>query len=104
MGLPFPGMDLYIEACHFWEDFHYNVVLEIKGVLASRLPDRFVVRAGERAYVVMSPFNRPLPPIDFPLLDPDPDIALDLQPLMERIYGRSRYERDIDYSQPISRR
>jgi hypothetical protein len=46
-------------------------------------------------------FTRPLPRIDIPLLAPDPDIALDLQPLIEKIYRRSRYERDIDYTQPI---
>jgi len=243
-------MDPYIEACHLWEDFHHDLILEIKGALAPHLPDRYVVRSGERAYVVMSPpggearehrlwsdvsvattsaaptttvaasppatslasdgeaapisiqamveteyrevfveirlpppakklvtcievlspsnkcagtkgwrlynrkrraylagqahfveidllrggrrlrmagnwpdspyyllvcrkneaplckvwpafFHRPLPPIGIPLLAPDPDIALDLQPLVEKIYSRSRYERDIDYSQPI---
>jgi len=243
-------MDPYIEACHLWEDFHQDLIMETKGVLASHLPDRYVVRAGERAYVVMSRagkeprehrfwpdisvaspsaaptaavasslpatsltsdgetapisisafveteyreifleirqpppakelvtcievlspsnkrtgtkgwrhytrkrraylagkshfveidllrggrrlpmaddwplspyyllvcrkneaplckvwpafFNRPLPRIEIPLLPPDPDITLDLQPLIEKIYSRSRYERDIDYSQPI---
>jgi hypothetical protein len=38
-----------------------------------------------------------LPPIPIPLLAPDPDISLDLQPLVEAIYSRSRYDRDIDY-------
>jgi hypothetical protein len=47
-------MDAYIEACHLWEDFHHDLILEIKGVLASHAPDRYVVRTGERAYVVMS--------------------------------------------------
>ncbi len=46
-------------------------------------------------------FHRPLPPIGIPLLAPDPDIALDLQPLVANVYSRSRYDRDIDYSQPI---
>jgi len=243
-------MDPYIEAFQLWEDFHYNLILEANVVLASQLPDRYVVRVGERAYIVTSPpgkeprehrfwadvsvaatstaptatvaasrpatsltsdgetapismsafveteyreifleirqpppakklvtcieilspsnkrpgtkgwrlynrkrraylagqahfveidllrggrrlrmagnwpgspyyllvcrkneapickvwpafFSRPLPPIGIPLLAPDPDIALDLQPLAEKIYSRSRYERDIDYSQPI---
>ena len=250
MASPFPGMDPFIEACNLWEDFHYNLISEINVSLASQLPDRYVVRMGERAYIVMSPperevgehsfysdlfvastsgaqtataaadlhtnplasdgeaapisiqalveteyreifleirqpppakklvtcievlspsnkrpgtkgwrlynrkrraylaghahfveidllrggrrlrmagewpaspyyllvcrrneaptckvwpafFNRPLPTIKIPLLAPDPDLALDLQPLVEKIYIRSRYDRDIDYHQPI---
>jgi hypothetical protein len=250
MGSPFPGMDPYIEARNLWEDFHYNLILETDVILSSQLPDRYVVRVGERGYIVTSPpgeeprehrfwpdisvastsvgptatvatsqpaaspasdgesgpimisafveteyrevfleirlpppakrlvarieilspsnkrpgtkgwrlFNRkrqaylagqahyveidllrggrrlrmaedwpdspyyllvcrkneaplckvwpafsdrPLPRIDIPLLAPDPDIALELQPLIEKIYSRSRYERDIDYRQPI---
>src|SRR5262249_49213270 len=46
-------------------------------------------------------FTRPLPLIRIPLLPPDPDISLDLQPMVEAIYARSRYERDIDYRQPL---
>jgi hypothetical protein len=46
-------------------------------------------------------FERPLPRINVPLLAPDPDITLDIQPLIAQIYSRSRYDRDIDYSQPI---
>jgi hypothetical protein len=250
MRSPFPGMDPYIEACHLWEDFHHDLTLEIKSVLAPLLPPRYVVRAGERTYLVMSTpegetqphrswsdvtvastpvppppasgaspsvattawegeetpvavpalveaeyrevfleirqppptkkvvacieilspsnkrprtrgwrlyhrkrraylagqahfveidllrggrrmpmagpwpegpyyllvcrqneaplckvwsasFNRPLPTIPIPLLPPDSDIPLSLQPLLERIYSRSRYDRDIDYCQPL---
>jgi hypothetical protein len=54
MRSPFLGMDPYIEACHLWEDFHHDLILEIKSVLAPLLPARYVVRAGERAYLVMS--------------------------------------------------
>ena len=251
MRSPFPGMDPYIEASHLWEDFHHDLISEIKGSLASRLPDRYVVRAGERSYValvesgddeekhaflpdvtvatrpgsakparkskrtsaapaaqgeagpvrmralvtteyreafleirqvdpehkvvtgieVVSPsnkrpgtkgwrlyyrkrraflsghaanfveidlvrrgrrlpmasawpdspyyllvcrkreaprcsvwpafFDQPLPPIPIPLAPPDPDITLSLQPLMEAVYARSHYDRDIDYRRPL---
>jgi hypothetical protein len=243
-------MDPFIEVSHLWEDFHHDLISEIKGSLASRLPERYVVRAGERSYVslvesveeeekqaflpdvavatrrgstkaggrrkssaaasavqgepgavlmralvkaeyrepfleirqvdperklvtgieVLSPSNKrpntkgwrlyhrkrlaflsgyanfveidllrrgrrmpmvsawpdspyyllvcrkkqaprcsvwpasftePLPPIPIPLLLPDPDISLDLQPLVAATYARSRYERDIDYRQPL---
>jgi hypothetical protein len=47
-------------------------------------------------------FTEPLPPIPIPLTPPDPDISLALQPLVEAIYARSRYERDIDYGQPLT--
>lgn len=250
MPSPFPGMDPYIELCRLWEDFHSNLLGEIQRALSERVPDRYVVRAGERSYValacvddeeekrmflpdvavastrgavkstrkpkgsaraaasrsepgpvvmravvkaeyretfleirqvepdhklvtgieVLSPSNKrpgtkgwrlyyrkrlaylsghanfveidllrrgrrmpmvtpwpdspyyllvcrkkqaprcsvwpagfaePLPPIPIPLLAPDPDVSLDLQPLVAAIYARSRYERDIDYRRPL---
>jgi hypothetical protein len=242
-------MDPYIEVCHLWEDFHPNLISEIQRSLAEVLPDRYVVRAGERSYVtltlddeeaqrsflpdvavasrgraarrsrkakeaapapavlgsvapvlipallkaeyrepfleirqvdpehklvtgieVLSPSNKrpqtkgwrlyyrkrlaflrgyahlveidllrrgrrmpmakpwpdspyyllvcrkkqaarcavypasfsaPLPPIPIPLAPPDADILLDVQPFVEAIYARSRYERDIDYGRPL---
>jgi Protein of unknown function (DUF4058) len=45
-------------------------------------------------------FQLPLPSIPVPLAKPDPDIILDLQPMIHAIYKRSRYERSIDYSKP----
>ena len=47
-------------------------------------------------------FRRPLPNIPVPLLKPDPDLRLDLQPLVDDIYQRSRYERSIDYTRPLN--
>jgi hypothetical protein len=250
MGSPFPGMDPYIEACHLWEDFHSDLIGEIKRSLANQLPKRYVIRAGERSYValtcsedeedkrtflpdvaiasrqksskatrksktsesglavqrapgsvimralikdeyrepfleirqidperklvtgieVLSPSNKrpgtkgwrlyyrkrraflsgyanfveldllrrgrrmpmidewpdspyyllvsykqratscwvspayftdPLPPLTIPLAPPDPEISLDVQPLVDAIYARSRYEQDIDYRRPL---
>jgi hypothetical protein len=46
-------------------------------------------------------FTEPLPPIQVPLVPPDRDISLDLQPLVEAIYARSRYHHDIDYRRPL---
>jgi hypothetical protein len=37
-----------------------------------------------------------------PLAPPDPDVALDLQPLIDTIYERWHYERDIDYTQALN--
>jgi hypothetical protein len=50
-------MDPYIESLHLhlWEDFHDSLVNEIKNALFSVLPDRYVVRAGERSYIVLEP-------------------------------------------------
>jgi hypothetical protein len=45
-------------------------------------------------------FVRPLPVIPVPLAPPDPDASLAIQPMIEAIYKRSRYEQDIDYRQP----
>jgi hypothetical protein len=47
-------------------------------------------------------FDRPLPAIPVPLVKPDPDIPLDLQPLIEKLYRRGRYEEEIDYSKPLT--
>jgi hypothetical protein len=47
-------------------------------------------------------FRRRLPAVPVPLAKPDPDVLLDLQPMVEAIYGRSRYERSIDYAQPLA--
>jgi hypothetical protein len=54
-----------------------------------------------RCAVWPATFQAPLPPIPVPLAPPDPDLSLALQPLAEAVYARSRYERDIDYRQPL---
>ena len=46
-------------------------------------------------------YRTPLPVLPIPLAHPDPDIRIDLQPLIASIYARSRYERSIDYSKPL---
>jgi hypothetical protein len=46
--------------------------------------------------------DRPLPSIPIPLSRPDPDIELALQPLVDAIYDRGRYDQDIDYTRPLS--
>jgi hypothetical protein len=46
-------------------------------------------------------FMYPLPSIPIPLVPPDADISLSIQTMIESIYARSRYERDIDYRQPL---
>lgn len=54
MRSPFPGMDPYIESCNLWEDFHQKLIGEIEGRLAQSVPDQYVVRLGERSYVVLT--------------------------------------------------
>jgi Protein of unknown function (DUF4058) len=50
---PFPGMDSYIEACGLWEDFHNHLIEKIGEALADAAPDRYLVRTGERSYIVL---------------------------------------------------
>ena len=50
---PFPGMDPYIEACGLWEDFHNHLIEKIGETLADAAPDRYLVRTGERSYIVL---------------------------------------------------
>jgi hypothetical protein len=46
-------------------------------------------------------FQRPLPTLPVPLAKPDADISVDLQPMIDAIYQRFRYERSIDYNKPL---
>jgi hypothetical protein len=53
MKSPFPGMDPFIEARGLWADFHSHLIETIHGALAEAVPERYVVRCGERSYVVL---------------------------------------------------
>jgi Protein of unknown function (DUF4058) len=57
MKSPFPGMDPFIEACGLWEDFHTHLIEKIYEALTDAAPDRYTVRTGERAYVVLADAN-----------------------------------------------
>jgi hypothetical protein len=46
-------------------------------------------------------YREPLPALPVPLSHPDPDLRIELQPLLTSIYARSRYQRDIDYGKPL---
>jgi hypothetical protein len=49
---PFPGMDPYIESQGNWQDFHNNLISEMRYVLGARLPDDYVARTDEAIEVV----------------------------------------------------
>ena len=53
MKSPFPGMDPFIEACGLWGDFHTHLIERIYERLADAVPERYLVRTGERSYVVL---------------------------------------------------
>lgn len=53
MKSPFPGMDPYLEACGLWEDFHNDLIAEIKQGLNKRLPEGYTARLCERAYIAL---------------------------------------------------
>jgi len=53
MKSPFPGMDPYIEACGLWGDFHSHLIEKICEKLADVAPEHYLVRTGERSYVVL---------------------------------------------------
>jgi hypothetical protein len=52
--------------------------------------------------VWLAHFHRRLLPIPVPLLSPDPDLSLDLQPLLDGIYALGRYHERIDYARPLT--
>lgn len=45
--------------------------------------------------------NAALPTLPIPLLQADPDVALNMQTVFENIYRRAVYDRRIDYTQSI---
>jgi hypothetical protein len=57
MKSPFPGMDPFIEACGLWEEFHDDLIAEIKRYLRARLPTGYVARTGKRSYIVLAEAN-----------------------------------------------
>ena len=66
MKSPFPGMDPFIEGCGLWEELHGHLIEDIYRFLADAVPDRYVVRSGERNYLVVAneeiPRQRPFKP------------------------------------------
>jgi hypothetical protein len=50
-------MDPFIEGCGLWEDFHNHLIETIFVSLADTLPARYLVRTGERGYVVLEQEN-----------------------------------------------
>jgi hypothetical protein len=54
MKSPFPGMDPYIEDRGLWSDFHTKLIGEIERGLTAKLPERYFIQTGERAYVVLA--------------------------------------------------
>jgi hypothetical protein len=57
MKSPFPGMDPFIEACGLWEEFHDDLIAEIKRRLRASLPAGYVARTGKRSYIVLAEAN-----------------------------------------------
>jgi hypothetical protein len=72
-----------------WPDSPYSLLVS----WAERAP---------RCRVWPAHFRRPLPPIPVPLLEPDPDLNLDLQPLIDSIYSLGRYDQQLDYTKPLT--
>jgi hypothetical protein len=76
--------------------------------MLTRWPDSpytlLVSRSSRAPYCRVWPahFQHRVPSIPVPLRDPDPDLTLDLQPLLESIYSLGRYHERIDYNRPLT--
>jgi hypothetical protein len=46
-------MDPFIEASRLWPDFHTNLIAQIALQMTDAAPERYVVRTGERSYLVL---------------------------------------------------
>ena len=62
----------------------------------------FVGRTERRPMVEVWPIQLPdrLPVVPVPLLEGDPDVPLDLQQALDRVYDGFRYDLSIDYTRP----
>jgi hypothetical protein len=62
----------------------------------------FLTRSGRGRKVEIWPLalREPLPVLPVPLLDPDPDVALDLGAALRAIYDEAAYDLSVDYRQP----
>lgn len=63
----------------------------------------FLSRADKRPRIEIWPlrFQEPIPVLPVPLLEPDPDVPLDLGRAMRAIYDRASYDLRIDYHRPV---
>jgi hypothetical protein len=55
MPSPFPGVDPFLEAQGYWEEFHWKSINYVQESLAERVPDDYEVRIGERLSLVYEP-------------------------------------------------
>ncbi len=51
MKSPFPGMDPFIEARGLWTDFHDSLIVELRSILNTQLPERYQALVGERTFI-----------------------------------------------------
>ncbi|MBW4465775.1 MAG: DUF4058 family protein [Pegethrix bostrychoides GSE-TBD4-15B] len=64
-------------------------------ILVSRSPDR------PRAQLYGFDLRQPIPQVWVPLSPREPELPLELQPILNQVYRRGRYHLAIDYSQPL---
>src|SRR4051812_43914067 len=55
MPSPFPGVDPFIEAQGYWEEFHWKYINYAQEALIERVPDDYEVRIAERLSLVYDP-------------------------------------------------
>ena len=52
MSVPFPEIDLYLEAQHYWQDFHTSFIIYLRDAINELLPDQYLTRIEERIHLV----------------------------------------------------
>src|SRR5438270_712694 len=123
MPSPFPGMNPFLEQPDTWEDFHQSFITHTRDSLSGMVGSNYLIkidlrRGGTRPsppdlpncdyYALVSRCNeRPrvgvwplrlrdrLPVIPVPRTPPDPDVPLDLQALLHRVYDAADYGKYI---------
>src|SRR3954470_17919052 len=58
MASPFPGMDPYLEAFGYWEDFHDSFLPFIRNALRAGIPEAYSVFIQERVTSISVPDRR----------------------------------------------
>jgi hypothetical protein len=59
MPSPFPGVDPFLEAQGYWEEFHWKYINYVQEALAEQVPEDYEVRIEERLSLVYEPDLNP---------------------------------------------
>lgn len=92
MPNPFPGMNAYLEQSYLWADIHATLRVALRAQLTPHLPPGFRARI-EQYLRIEEPVER----IRLPLTYAYPDLYVDLQAAINRVFDEGGFETSLEY-------